>query len=352
MPYPSPFEAVLTGLRAALSGSVWGGVALELLADKGLAHHHVRLCGSGLLARIPKQSQMRLNAEDNLAYLAACFARCSASGHVPAMAARLPVSKHLPRGALLVQEVMGVAAQLPRDMAAIAGALAAIHHLPLPTQANSAPLQWAADPLAALLQEVQVQAVHLPAAQLAPGVLERVQAQLNRLEAQCAQPLRPPRCLIAFDAHPGNFLMQGERAILVDLEKCRYSYAGLDLAHATLYTSTTWDTSSHAVLSHAQVLAAYAAWAQAVGPATASAAQAWHAPLRRAMWLWSISWCAQWRALSAAPAGGANAGQDWSGELSSDALTLHVRERVDHYLSAETVHAVCDGLDGFEEAMR
>ena len=35
-------------------------------------------------------------------------------------------------------------------------------------------------------------------------------------------------------------------AVLVDLEKCRYSYAQPDLAHATRYTSTTWDAASSA----------------------------------------------------------------------------------------------------------
>ena len=37
--------------------------------------------------------------------------------------------------------------------------------------------------------------------------------------------------------------------MLVDIEKARYSHPPLDLAHATLYTSTTWDVDSRAELT-------------------------------------------------------------------------------------------------------
>ena len=80
---------------------------------------------------------------------------------------------------------------------------------------------------------------------------------------------------MAFDGHPGNFVVRADGgAVLVDLEKCRYSYPGLDLAHATLYTSTTWDVATHAVLTHDQVAEAYRQWADAVGPELAQAAGA------------------------------------------------------------------------------
>lgn len=71
---------VTARLAAALrdSASPWAGAALVRLPDKGLAHDHVRITGSGLLARIPKQSQMRLTPADNLAYQAACFERAAA----------------------------------------------------------------------------------------------------------------------------------------------------------------------------------------------------------------------------------------------------------------------------------
>ena len=58
--------------------------------------------------------------------------------------------------------------------------------------------------------------------------------------------------------------MSAERAYLVDLEKCRYSYPSFDLAHATLYTSTTWDMDTHTVLSRpAMCWQTYRAWTNA-----------------------------------------------------------------------------------------
>jgi hypothetical protein len=128
--------------------------------------------------------------------------------------------------------------------------------------------------------------------------------------------------------------------VLVDLEKCRYSYPGLDLAHASLYTSTTWDSDSRAVLTPAEVASAYLHWEAAVGPALASAARPWHLPLRRAMWLWSVTWCAKWRVLSGSKRAERPSGEDWSAQLSPDALVAHVRGRVDHYLSEEGVQHV------------
>ncbi len=318
------------------------------LSDKGLAHDHVRLAGTGWLARIPKQSQLGLTAQDNLDYQRACFERAAASRHTPALQGVLPPSEPLPRGALLVQAIEGRPARLPHDLPALAAALAAIHALPLPEAAARAPLLNAVDPLRALVQETDAQAAHLGAAGLSVPVLTAIEGERQRLLACVLGTERPARCLIAFDAHPGNFILQPDgRAVLVDLEKCRYAHPGLDLAHATLYTSTTWDLDSQAVLSVDEVLGFYTAWARAVGPMAAGAA-AWHGPLRRAMWLWSITWCAKWRALSSASANSGADGEDWSSERSEAALVDHVRNRVDHYLSTEVVAEVLEGFNQFE----
>ena len=102
----------------------------EPMPDKGLAHWHFRLPGTGWLARVPKQSQMDLPAEANLAYQSACFVRAAPSGHTPKLLGVLSPSAHLPRGALLVEEIVGRPARLPADLPAIMEALAAIHALP------------------------------------------------------------------------------------------------------------------------------------------------------------------------------------------------------------------------------
>jgi hypothetical protein len=343
--------ALLNKLRQALreARSPWADAPLAVLHDKGLAHHHVRLSGSGLLARLPKQSQMGFDAAANLAYEAACYERAAASGHVPHVQGTLPVSAALPRGGLLVEEIVGRTARLPEDLNAIAEAFAAIHSLPLPAVTARAPLLDAPDPLAALRAEIDAQAAFLDAAAIEPDARALIDAARARFARRCEQAARPPRRLIAFDGHPGNFLIRGDgSAVLVDLEKARYSHPPLDLAHATLYTSTTWDIDSRAELTPAQVLAFYDAWQQR---ADAHGEQrAWFVPLRAAMWLWSVTWCAKWRVLSPRDASASADGEDWSHDRSSEALIAHVRERVDCYLALPAILRVASELDELARA--
>jgi hypothetical protein len=136
--------------------------------------------------------------------------------------------------------------------------------------------------------------------------------------------------------------------VLVDLEKARYSHPPLDLAHATLYTSTTWDLDSRAELNVAEVVAFYERWQRAcdIGPAL----RPWFVPLRAAMWLWSVTWCAKWRVLSPRAAHAGADGEDWSAEHSSGALIAHVRERVDCYLARPAIERVVGELDALSSA--
>ena len=142
--------------------------------------------------------------------------------------------------------------------------------------------------------------------------------------------------------------------MLVDLEKARYGAAALDLAHATLYTSTTWDRNSRAVLSDSQVQQACLIWLGALATAglQAEPERVWIAPLRRAMWLWSITWCAMWRVQSGLARHRDADAEDWSAELSAATLVDHVRERVDHYLSPAIVDQVCTQADTLDAALQ
>ena len=348
---PADKAGLLDGLRAALRAakSPLAEASLEPMADKGLAHHHVRIVGSGVIARLPKQSQMGLAAQDNLDYQAACYRRAGATGAAPTLVGLLPPGAALPRGGLLVQEIVGRAARLPDDLPAIARALAAIHAAPLPSPARRAPLRNDRDPLQALWLEIEQQAVHLDAAGLAPAARARVEAHRAALQQRCRARARPRRRLIAFDAHPGNFMIRDDgTAVLVDLEKARYSYPPLDLAHATLYTSTTWDVDVHAELTLDQVLDTYAAWEAHIDDAAAAAT--WWVPLRAAMWLWSVTWCAKWRVLSPREASqDTSEGEDWSHRHSEAALIAHVRDRVDCYLSVPVVERIVEEFAALEQ---
>ncbi len=325
--------------------------APEPMADKGLAHWHFRLPGTGSIARIPKQSQMNLPAEANLAYQSACFVRAAPSGHTPKLLGVLSPSEHLPRGALLVEEIVGRPARLPGDLSAIMEALASIHALALPDEGARQPLLDPAVPLRALLCEVDAQATHLDAAKLAPASRSGIDAVRERVRAGTAVACVMPKRLIAFDAHPGNFLVRRNGvAVLVDLEKARYGMASLDVAHATLVTSTTWDLESSTVLRTAEVIDAYEHWALTLGEAAAGEGADW-VLTRAAMWLWSVTWCAKWRVLSQQSRRSTPDGEDWSRTMSEQRLHRHVRGRVDDYLSPQRVAFVADELQALDRAL-
>lgn len=347
-------QTTLPALHAALLREPrFAGVRREELtplATTGLAHDHVRVAGSGLLCRVPKQSQLALDAEANLVYQATCFARAAASGHVPRLHAVLPPGDGLPLGALVVEEIAGRPPTLPDDLPAIAEALAAIHRLPLPDPADRPPLKDHADPVAETLAEVRRQGAYLDEARLHPDARTAIGEELAWAEALAAQPHAMPTTLISFDAHPGNFLITPEgRAVLVDLEKARYGGPGFDLAHATLYTSTTWDVATYAVLGPEQTADVYARWLSAMPAALGEAARPWLLPLRRIMWLWSVTWCAKWRVESRAarrPAQPGGSAEDWSAELSAADLVAHVAGRVADYLHPDSIARVRQDWQG------
>ena len=381
-----PATPLLSALADALVGTPWQGARLAPLPDSGLAHHHVAISGSEppVLARIPKQSQLRLDAATNLEYQAACFDRAEPSGHTPRLFATLRPSQGLSRGALIVEHVLGrgvvlgapdarkpVGAADPHradpdaddlahddlrradhdDLAAIVRALASIHSLPVPDVRE--PLMNPADPLADLAAEIDVQAEFLDSASLQPDARALIDRELTRLDTLVRGDRRPSVNLVSFDAHPGNFLIRDDgEAVLVDLEKCRYSYPSLDLAHATLYTSTSWERGATAWLTPAQVREVHELWESTMGRAGSGRAGSgraddseWHVPLRRAMWLWSVTWCAKWRVLSGAAPSVSADGEDWAVANSADQLARHVRGRVDHYLSADIIERVTREFD-------
>ncbi|MBW6389825.1 phosphotransferase family protein [Billgrantia antri] len=325
---------------------------LRPMPDTGLAHHHLWLSrtGNDWVARIPKQSQLGLDARANLDYQAACFSRTSESGHTPALHDVLPPSTELPRGALLVDAIRGRPARLPDDLPAIATALAAIHAIPLPPAAQRPPLLAPDSPWMGMRKELASQARWLARADLDPAVRQRIEAELESLPV--ALPMEEPR-LISFDAHPGNFLItDSNQAVLVDLEKSRYGLPGFDLAHATLYTSTTWDLNSHAVLRVEDILSFYHHWQTAAGSKTEGRdGMATRLICRRAMWLWSLTWCAMWRARHGEAHDASSRGEDWSAELSADDLITHVRGRVEHYLSPIIVEHVRAELHDLESTL-
>ncbi|CAO3450650.1 hypothetical protein [Azospirillum argentinense] len=292
------------GLHGALTRlPAFAGVpsgALEPMPRRGVAHDHVRLSGKGLVARVPRWSQLGLDPFANLEQQATAFRRAAPSGHTPELAAVLPPGPELPMGALVVTEIVGRPPRLPGDMPAIARALAALHALPLPPDGERAPLPAPADPVAATLVQVERQAVWFERAGLAPDALALLERELDDARAfHCAAPI--PITLVGSDVHPGNFLIDAAgKAWFTDLEKAQYGHPAIDLAHASLYTSTMWEREVAAVLAPDEVAAFHEAWEAAVPPALAEAVRPWRQPLRRLTWLRTLSWMARWRVEGAA----------------------------------------------------
>jgi len=289
---------LLAALRQLPALAALESAALEPLPQKGVAHHHERLKGYGLVLRVPRWSQSGLKPAALLAQEAAAFRAAEPSGHTPALAAVLAPRDGLPMGALVVREVVGRPPRLPQDLPALAQALAALHRLPLPAPTERAPLADPAEPAAALLAQVERQAAWFDQTALPAAVRQTLAQQLAQSQHELRQPGRPPapKTLIGVDTHPGNFLIDATgRAWFLDLEKAHYSTPAIDLAHTSLYTSTTWDAACAAVLAPEAVAAFHQAWAAAVPPGLAQAVRPWRAPLRRLTWLRSLTWMARWR---------------------------------------------------------
>jgi Ser/Thr protein kinase RdoA (MazF antagonist) len=317
------------------------------MRQKGLAHDHVIIRGTGALLRVPRQSQFALPAGENLAYQVAGFERCSEGGHAPRLHGAITPSDRLPMGAVVVDYIEGRPARLPADLPAIAECLASIHTLPVPDPEDRPPLANHGDPVAGTMRFIEDQAVFLEEAcedEEARRMIEEEIAWARRFAEESAGKPQPVT-LVATDTHPGNYVVRDDgRAFIVDLEKALYGAPAIDLAHCTLYTSTTWDIEAAVEIATADVADFYRRYLGLIPPALEYEMEPWLMPLRRMTWLRSTTWSAKWRVQSRKQSlkakHSAAATEDWSAENRDDALIAHVEARTRAFLSAETVERV------------
>ncbi len=337
-------DALAAALAALPEYADIAATDLSPLAVKGLAHDHVAIRGRGQLLRIPRQSQFALSAADNLAYQAACFRRVAASGHGPRLYGVIEPVASVPMGALVVEHIQGRPPRLPGDLPALAEAMAAVHSMPLPAAAARPPLADHADPVGGAMAEIEAQVRLLDEAALAPAARAGIEDELAwaRDYRRQARARTQPVALVLTDTHPGNFLIHADGgAVIVDLEKALYGSPATDLAHATLYSSTTWDPDTWTDLSVPQVAGFYRDYLRRADPALAAALRPWLIPMRRITLLRALTWCAKWQVLHrrAGLPGKHNAAstEDWSAENSDPALIAHVAGRVAEYLNPATL---------------
>ena len=339
-------DAAHAGLRR-LDG--FAGTArkdLERMAVKGLFHDHVRVAGMPWLLRLPRASQFELDPEGNLDYQAACFAHAAPSGCTPVLGGRIEPRPGLPWGGLVVEAIDGGPARLPGDLAAMAACLAGIHALPLPPPGRRRPLAVHADPIAGILGFIEPQALYFDRAGMSAPARAQIAEELAWARGYAARhaAARQPIRLCATDTHPGNFLVErraGEaRAVFVDLEKALYGSPAIDVAHASLYTSTMWDADCAAALTHDEVRGFYAAYLDAIPPRLAAPLRPWLMPMRRLTWLRSMTWFAKWRVEAETRHDGAAGEHEsvwWRAAAAAPGLVADIAARIDGFVEAPTI---------------
>jgi hypothetical protein len=336
-------DALREGLKPIRAFSDVARKRLQPMRTKGLVHEHVRIRGASSVIRVPRLSHWGMPPKQHVAYQAACFERAAASGRTPRLHGVIAPAAAVPYGALIVDEIVGRPPRLPADTAAIADTLAAIHTQAVPAADRRAPLPVHDDPVAATVAIIRAQAAFLPEADLpaeSRDVIEQELAWADRLAVE-SRGAPHPLALVGTDTHPGNFIIDRRgRAFFVDLEKTLYGQPAIDLAHASLYTSTMWDADCAAALAPDQVRAFYARYLAAVPRDFVDRLRPWLEPMRRLTWLRTTRWAVRWSVLSArAPGrdGESAATRGWSAEARDPALMAEFRARVADYFDPATI---------------
>ena len=217
----------------------------------------------------------------------------------------------------------------------MADTLARIHALPLPPARSPIPRQK--NPFLETLEAIELNAMRfLDKAVPDFGARAEIAEELRLMRgmalafAQRAQPLT----VALADTHPGNFIVDREGlAWFVDLEKVHVGSPAIDLAHATLPTSTLWHPDVGKMLSRAEVQGFYDTYLEKVGKKQAASLQPWLVPMRRLTWLRTTLFMARWRVQTRSPRDPADPTQ-WSDAGLEPAMKAHIDARIDQCFSA------------------
>ena len=312
----------------------------EALPATGTAHGHVRM-KDGRLARIAYAYEDDPTAAARLHLQAEAFRHLAPAGRTPKLHEVIEPRPGLPGGALIVDFVEGRAPRLPDELDAMAETLARLHSLPLPASESRIPRQD--NPFSTTLDVVEQGAQRfLDKAVTDAGARAEIVEELE-LMRDMAKTLahRPQPLSIALaDTHPGNFIVdRGGLAWFVDLEKVHVGSAAIDLAHATLPTSTVWHPDVGKILSLAEVGDFYESYLAQIGGARAAELRPWLQPMRRLTWLRTTLFMARWKVQTEAPRDPSDPSQ-WSDAGLSPEMRDHLRSRIALSFERETIRSI------------
>ena len=247
----------------------------------------------------------------------------------------------MPGGALIVDFVDGRAPRLPDELPAMADTLVRVHALPLPAADSPIPRQQ--NPFLETLEAIEQNAARfLDEAVPDQAARAEIAEELGALRgsapafAKRSQPL----CVALADTHPGNFLVdRAGLAWFVDLEKVHVGSPAIDLAHATLATSTLWHPDVGKVLSRDEVKAFCDLYLEKAGPSRAAALGPWMQPMRRLTWLRTTLFMARWRVQTRQPRDLSDPTQ-WSDAGLDPAMKAHIDRRIDQCFERNTIRSI------------
>jgi len=283
------------------------------LPATGTAHGHVRL-RDGTLARVAYAHEGDASATGRLHAQAAAFRHLEPAGRTP---------------------------RLPHELELMADTLARLHALPLPSASSPIPRQ--SNPFLETLEAVELNATRfLDKAVPDPGSRAEIAEELRAMRYMAAalgRRVQPVTVALA-DTHPGNFIVDRSGiAWFVDLEKVHVGSPAIDLAHATLPTSTLWHPDVGTALTPADVQAFYDSYLARIGGPKAESLQPWLIPMRRLTWLRTTLFMARWRVETRGPRDPTNPSQ-WSDAGLNARMKAHIDARIDECFSPAVIRAI------------
>lgn len=323
----------MADILAAISGG-------EALPATGTAHGHVRL-KDGRLARIAYAYEDDPTAAARLHLQAEAFRHLEPAGRTPRLHDVIEPRPGLPGGALIVDFIEGRPPQLPGELDAMADTLARLHSLPLPVTGSPLPRQD--NPFRTTLDVVEEGARRFLDKAVADSdsraeILEELELMREMANVLAHRP--QPLSIALADTHPGNFIVdRAGLAWFVDLEKVHVGSPAIDLAHATLPTSTVWHPDVGKVLSLAEVAHFYETYLAQIGESRAAELRPWLQPMRRLTLLRTTLFMARWKVQTEAPRDPSDPSQ-WSDAGLSPGMREHLRARIALSFDRDTIRSI------------